>query len=420
MTVIAVNSGATTGGSHPARDKLGSTSSYEPTVAYDNIKDAIDNSTGSDLILPNGAFEDTSEITTHNTNADILVANAVRSPILGAGYRWKPDGTNGNVGFSFVGQVCGLTVHTTSNNRNVSMFAFNSASWQRNPVMHFDSCLFVRNAAFSRMSVELGNLSGGADSINVKMTNTIITGNHEGIELRNTMQAGDTVELDFCTILSDELAHPIQLNGNSGDVVTVRDSILVRDDGASEAVSKTINAASARNLVSGPTAVGSGGWQSIASSSIFVSDSLSAPDCRWIDEDTANMYVGNVNNDIPLDIEGHTRGYQVGADGIDAPPPPATQEVTVAFGTEHAGSWVRLYVSELTGGLATLPFTPINPEKNGLSNDGLALAGEGRLDSSGKLTFNWWDENRTNAIAQVAVELVGGWVLSNPIVLNPA
>ncbi len=101
---------------------------------------------------------------------------------------------------------------------------------------------------------------------------------------------------------------------------------------------------------------------------------------------------------------------------LPVPPVPTDTILTISYGPEHAGSRVRLYMSLDTGGQATLPFTPTNAEKLALYSDGLVIAGEGFLDHNGKITFDW-DTTNNDGVAQAAIELVGGWVLSNPKIL---
>lgn len=93
-----------------------------------------------------------------------------------------------------------------------------------------------------------------------------------------------------------------------------------------------------------------------------------------------------------------------------------TYQVTVAYGQQYAGAYVRLYASKLTGPPAVIPFSVINSEKWALQSDGLILMKDGFLDSQGKITVQWNDDSEhESGRLQAAVRLVDGWVLSNPI-----
>ena len=92
-----------------------------------------------------------------------------------------------------------------------------------------------------------------------------------------------------------------------------------------------------------------------------------------------------------------------------------TTQVTVSYGPENAGATVRLYASLLTGAPAEIPFNSLNSEKWALQSDGFVLAGEGRLDINGKITFKWQGGGEVESRLQSVISVPGGWMISNPL-----
>jgi hypothetical protein len=89
--------------------------------------------------------------------------------------------------------------------------------------------------------------------------------------------------------------------------------------------------------------------------------------------------------------------------------------ITVVYGKEHAGCAVRLYTSLAGGSPASVPVTVENAEKWSLTTDGFETVGSAFLDENGRKTFQVEEQEGEQQKFQAAVEMVGGWRLSNLI-----